>query len=88
MGSHSDDPNIELRRLKWRCRRGMLELDLLLEGFVESGYELLGESERAAFVRFLESQDQDLYNWLINQIDPKDGEFRNLVAKIRAVALS
>ena len=87
MGSDSNDSDAELRRLKWRCRRGMLELDVLLEGFVESGYGELNEHEREAFVRFLESQDQDLYNWLLNQIDPRDGEFSNLVDKIRASAL-
>ena len=41
-------------RLKWQCRRGMRELDLLLEEFLEHRYQSLSQPDRDAFARLLE----------------------------------
>ena len=51
---------MEKNRLIWACRRGMLELDILLSRFVEEHYDLLSEDEKLRFDVLLECEDQDL----------------------------
>jgi antitoxin CptB len=80
------DPGLQLQRLRWQCRRGMLELDLLLTGFLETGYQDLDEKAQRAFVRLLGYQDQILHDWLIGQAVAADRELRDLVTRIRDAA--
>lgn len=77
----ADEPNTG--RLRWRCRRGMLELDLLLEGFLDTQYPALAAADRQAFARMLEFPDQLLLEWLTGKIVPADAEMRRLVQAIR-----
>ncbi len=74
----------EYARLRWQCRRGMLELDLLLNGFLEHGYAALGERQRTDFVRLLGYQDQIIYDWLMNQSVPAEPALTQIIACIRA----
>ncbi len=76
----------EVRRLRWRCRRGMKELELLLGAFLEGGYGELDEAGRAAFARLLEHPDPVLAGWLLGQAVPMDGEIARVVRTIRAAA--
>jgi antitoxin CptB len=71
-------------RLTWACRRGMLELDLLLEGFMERGYDALSAADRATFERLLETGDQQLLGWLMGNEEPDEKEFIPVIAAIRA----
>lgn len=73
-----------LQRLRWLCRRGTKELDMLLAGFVdEGGYERLGKEGQAAFCRLLEQEDWLLQEWLIYGSTPMEGELRDIVERIR-----
>ena len=72
-----------VRRLRWQCRRGMLELDVVLSRFLEQGYGILSEKEQAAFEEMLELQDQIIYDWIMDQATPDAAEMRALVRKIR-----
>ena len=71
-------------RLLWACRRGMLELDLLLMGFMERGYDRLTEADRATFARLLDTQDQQLLGWLLGHEEPDEKEFIPVIEAIRA----
>ena len=71
-------------RLRWRCRRGLLELDLILQGFLESGWEDLDADQRAVFARLLEESDQELQGWLLGRTQPLDPDLKAMVARIRA----
>ena len=62
----------------------MLELDLLLEGFMEHGYDTLPEAQRPAFERLLETGDQQLLGWLLGHEEPDEKEFVPVIAAIRA----
>ena len=73
-----------LNRLRWRCRRGMLELDAWLGGFLDAGLQGLDQGEQAVFGRLLEQEDMDLYAWLSGQT-PAPAEFRPVIEKIRKV---
>jgi antitoxin CptB len=70
-------------RLRWRCRRGLLELDVLLGRFLECRYDSLAAAERTAFERLLRESDQTLSAWLNGQDRPRDIGLRNIVNKIR-----
>lgn len=73
----------DFRRLRWQCRRGMLELDLLLERFMEVGYPQLDADECVLFAQFLESPDPVLHDWFMGHSVPEDPRVRALVARIR-----
>ncbi len=73
-------------KLHWACRRGMLELDLLLLPFLENAYDGLSEDERFVFVQMLEIEDPTLYQWFIARLQPEDLPMRALVDKIIAYA--
>ena len=54
-------------KLRWRCRRGMRELDLLFQSFLTERYDNLSEVERAAFDRLLDYPDQDILAWVFGR---------------------
>ena len=56
-----------LRRLRWQCRRGLLELDLMFVRFLEQRYSALSVAEQSDFQRLLEQPDQTLLAWLQGQ---------------------
>ena len=74
--------DVELGRMRWAARRGMLELDLLLEPFVNVCYTDLSEPDRRVFARFMESEDQDMYGWLMRREQPDDPELAQIVKQI------
>jgi antitoxin CptB len=79
------DPSIaaEVSRLRWQCRRGMLELDLLLNRFLDAGFVELDPAGRTDFVRFLGYQDQIIHDWLMGRAVPADAPLRRLVVRIQ-----
>lgn len=75
-------------RLAWRCRRGMLELDLLLGGFLEHGYAELSPSDRRSFDDLLNCEDAVLLEYLLGRLRPADPRLACVVAAIRHAARS
>jgi antitoxin CptB len=63
--------DIEVRRLQWRCRRGMKELDILLLRYLQR-LDLAASDERAAFIEFLELPDPDIARYLLAGDVPED----------------
>ena len=74
----------EARRLLWRCRRGMKELDVLLERFARRELPAASPEERSALARFLELPDPLLVDYLLGQAIPPDAELAGLVRRIAA----
>lgn len=62
----------ELRRLEWRCRRGMKELDLLLVRYLKGRHAEASEPERQAFEQFLELPDPEIARYLVAGDVPDD----------------
>ncbi len=71
-------------RLRWRCRRGMREIDELLIGYFDRGYLHAGEAEKSAFRRLLELPDAELIDYLLGGIDPADQELQHVIRRIRS----
>lgn len=74
---------MDINRVKWASRRGMLELDLLLGQFVEHEYESLSPEEQTQYQTLLENEDQDLFNWLIHRHKPDSAETSDIIELIR-----
>jgi len=71
----------EERRLQWQCRRGLLELDLLLQRFVAERYRASNATTQKAFRELLKLPDQTLLNWIQGRETPTD-EFKQVIKKI------
>ena len=76
----------EARRLLWRCRRGMKELDVLLERFARRELPASSAAERQTLTRFLELPDPVLVDYLLGQAIPPDPELASLVYRIAGQA--
>jgi antitoxin CptB len=72
--------------MRWKCRRGMLELDLLLRDFLDSGYASLDDPQRRCFDHILDYPDAVLLEWFMGRVRPADKDVANLVEKIRSAA--
>jgi antitoxin CptB len=73
----------ELARLRWHCRRGMRELDVLLTRYLERTYASTSPDERAAFVQLLDLPDPDLFGYLVGRTIPGEAIQRDIIARIR-----
>lgn len=73
----------EIKRLRWRCRRGMRELDQLLERWLDREFAAASEPEREVFRRLLDCEDDRLWRWFLGHEIPADVEIAALVDRIR-----
>lgn len=71
------------RDLKWRCRRGMRELDTLLARWLETCWLDASEDLRDAFRILLQTEDDQLWDWLAGRSRPETGALREIVDDIR-----
>ena len=74
--------DLEARRLLWRCRRGMKELDVLLERFARRELPGASSQQRQTLTRLLELPDPELVDYLLGQAIPPDPELARLVDRI------
>ncbi len=73
----------DLERVRWRCRRGLLELDIVLGRFVEAHYARLDGAERQAFEVLLDMPDNPLWDMVAGRAEAAAGEQQALLEKIR-----
>jgi antitoxin CptB len=67
-GENMDNANAQLiSRLRWQCRRGMKELDLLLTRYLDDHYANASMEEQSAFQGLLELSDQELFSYVIGR---------------------
>lgn len=73
-------------RLAWQCRRGMLELDLLLQDFLDRHYDALLPREQRAFETLLTYPDQLLLDYAMGRLMPADPALAHVVARLRTAS--
>ena len=78
----------QLAKLRWQCRRGTKELDLLLQRYLDSGYLVADDEEKALFVELLELEDDELVGVLMGELEVKPGELKLLIEKIKTFAVA
>ena len=70
-------------RVRWRCRRGLLELDVVLKNFLDQGYASLTPAEQEAFDKLLAVPDNILWAYVQGSENPPEKELMQIVSKIR-----
>ena len=74
--------DVEINRLYWHSRRGMLELDVLLVPFTKEVYATLNQVDRDLYVRLLTCEDQDMFGWFMERAESEDPELQRMVRMI------
>jgi antitoxin CptB len=70
-------------RIRWHCRRGLLELDLVLTRFLERDFAALSPDQREAFTLLLEYPDNDLWDLVSGRTEPHPGASAAVVKLLR-----
>ena len=73
----------ELDRIRWRCRRGMLELDIVLQGVVDKHYMQLDEIELKDFDALLSLPDNDLWDMITSKKKVEDIKLQPVLQLLR-----
>jgi antitoxin CptB len=73
-------------RLLWQCRRGMLELDAMLQAFMDKAYDDLSEHQQKSFEILLQTPDQLLLEYLMGRTIPIDKDVEYVARRIRESA--
>lgn len=74
-------------RLRWQCRRGMLELDAILQPFFDRYFTQLSPTQQKEFERLLTFSDQELFSWFIGSAKPDDPHLAELIEHIKKCPL-
>lgn len=74
------------KRLLWQCRRGMLELEILLKEFLTDDYDKQSEKNKLLFESLLTVSDPLLLAYLLGHSEPADKELKTIVDVIRQAA--
>ncbi|MBH44312.1 MAG: succinate dehydrogenase assembly factor 2 [Gammaproteobacteria bacterium] len=75
---------MQISKIKWRCRKGLRELDILLTYFVETEYDNLSYKEKDLFLELIDFDSQELFNILLGK-EICDQKFLNLIKVIKKV---
>ncbi|MGN2246174.1 succinate dehydrogenase assembly factor 2 [Frateuria sp. GZRR35] len=75
---------MSLARLRWRARRGTRELDALLGGWLDERYEGANPATRQAFDELLDTQDPDLWDWIMGHAQAPRADWQAIIDDIRA----
>ncbi len=73
----------DISKLRWRCRRGMRELDSVLINFLDNNFSSLNKKEQIIFKQLLELPDPELHSLIMGKLSPNDRLLLNLLESIR-----
>ena len=74
-------------RLRWHCRRGMLELDVILKSFFEDVFDSLNYKQQLQFSELLAQVDTNLYAWILGFQQPSEPHLQEIINLIKSYAL-
>ena len=77
---------LDAKQLVWRCRRGVRELDVLFNRFLDSEYDNLSSAEKLDFQRLLEVQDPVIMDWLFEKYDAEDEGIAAIVQRLKVLS--
>ncbi|MBR1375816.1 MAG: succinate dehydrogenase assembly factor 2 [Cardiobacteriaceae bacterium] len=78
---------MEDKRIKWLCRRGMKELDLLMETYFANNFPKQYDKRQQAFLKLLEYQDPTIVDLLFKRIKDEDEEINNLISELLEIKI-
>lgn len=85
-GQAAASSDAELGRVRWRCRRGMRELDQLLTRWLDRRWTPSSDAQRATFLQLLDCEDDRLWRWFLSKENPSDAALAALVDEIRGLS--
>jgi antitoxin CptB len=69
----------DLERVRWRCRRGLLELDIVLGRFIEQRYPAMDNEQRRVFDELLDMPDTELWDVINGNKEPAHAHQRQVL---------
>lgn len=78
-----DELTLEERKVIYRARRGLKEIDVYFDPYVKQHYLHAEQSERALFAELVEQEDPDLLDWFMEVSEPPRPELRALIQKLK-----
>jgi len=79
VGPSVEFTNQDLNRIYWHSRRGMLELDVLLMPFAKEVFPTLDLENQKRYLKLLDCEDQDMFQWFMQKTEPQDPEIKAIV---------
>jgi antitoxin CptB len=80
------NPDVEVKALRWRCRRGMRELDQLLERWLDRCWASSSDADKEVFRRLLATEDDKLWRAFLENDRLDDVDVQHLVQRIANLA--
>lgn len=77
--------NARLGRLRWHCRRSLLELDLVFQRFWQQQGAAVDEQDEAVLTRLLELEDHDLWALVSGKTATDDAQLASMVDRLMKV---
>jgi antitoxin CptB len=71
-----------VRRLRWHCRRGIKEVEVLLLPFFEQHYAELSEQDKQLFEKLLDQHDVDMFEWFTHRSVPEQEDLAKIVSMV------
>ncbi|HAG61946.1 MAG: hypothetical protein CMF55_05485 [Legionellales bacterium] len=79
----SENETLGLQQVRWMARRGMLELDLLFNRFIDNKFQQLTIEEQYCLVDMLQEEDTTLYDWFFSSAVPEQEDWVKMVALVK-----
>mgnify|MGYP000697532737 FL=1 len=81
----SDEISLFDRKVIYRARRGLKELDWYFDPYVRDHYLSADPAEKAAFAQLIDEEDPDLLDWFMDLSQPEDATLQQIVARLKAL---
>ena len=75
----------DMSRLRWRCRRGTKELDIVMNRYLQERYETASAEEQASFNALLDIEDPIIFDWLMDKNQAEDVNLKALVEILKGI---
>jgi antitoxin CptB len=80
---NAGEDSADLSRLRWRCRRGMRELDQLMLRYLDQAWPTASATERRQFEDLLATEDDQLWRWFMGRDPLPQGPSGQLIVRIQ-----
>lgn len=75
--------NLDINKLRWRCRRGMRELDQVFDDYLAKHFREASAEHQAAFAELTNCPDPDIYAWITERETPPAGAMTDIIKIFR-----
>ena len=79
----SIEPTLEERKVIYRSRRGLKELDIYFDPYVKNHYLIASAEEKSLFAELVDQEDPDLLDWFMMVSEPPKAELKDLIIKMK-----